>query len=411
MAFPTRRAILGQLGAVALAPALDTFAWAARPQAASQAQIYDVVIAGGRVIDPSQRLSAVSDVAIADGRIARVAEGIPREQARQVVDAAGTLVVPGLIDVHGHVYDRGIPSSIDPDLIGIPRGVTTIVDGGSTGASTFAGFRAYVVERARTRVYALLNISTIGLAVTNELYLDPAMINPKAAIAVIQDNRDVILGIKVRITGRDADVPHDLDVLTKAREAAEATGLPIVMHWTNDRRLLARLVKGDVLAHPFNPARSGPSLLGADGRVLPQILELKDRGIFTDFAHGNHLLWETAEQAARQGWYPDAISTDIHRGHVAPSGVVHDLVSTMGKFLYLGLSIEQVIERVTASPTRMYRFPERIGTLQEGAVADVSVLAVERGAFPVYDSTRQVRTATERLVPVTTIKSGVVARA
>ena len=396
---------------MALAPALDAFSWAERSQASAGAQIYDVVIAGGRVIDPSQRLSAVRDVAIADGRIARVAGTIPRAQARQVVDAIGNLVVPGLIDVHGHVYDRGIPSSIDPDLIGIPRGVTTIIDGGSTGASTFAAFRAYVVERARTRVYALLNISTIGLVVTNELYLDPAMINPTAAIAVIQGNRDVILGLKVRITGRDADVPHDLDVLTKAREAAEATGLPIVMHWTNDRRLLARLVKGDVLAHPFNPARSGPSLLGADGRVLPQILELKDRGIFTDFAHGNHLLWDTAEQAASQGWYPDAISTDIHRGHVAPNGVVHDLVSTMGKFLYLGLSIEQVIERVTASPARMYRFPERIGTLQEGAVADVSVLAVERGAFPVYDSARQARTASERLVPVTTIKSGVVARA
>jgi dihydroorotase len=367
------------------------------------------LIAGGRVVDASQNLAAVRDVAIVNGRIAQVAPNLPRARARQVVDAAGKLVAPGLIDVHGHVYDQAITISIDPDLVGIPTGVTTIVDAGSAGAGTFAGFRKYVIDRAKTRVYALLNISTIGLVVSNEIYLDPAMVDPRAAVAMIQNNRNLILGIKVRITGRDEDVAHDVEVLKKARDAADAAAVPIMLHWTNEPKLLALLKKGDILAHPFNPPRSGPSCIGPDGKVLPQILELKDRGIFTDFSHGGHLLWETAEKAAKQGWFPDTISTDIHRAHVAPNGAVIDLVTTMSKFVYLGLPVEQAIEKVTAAPARMFKFPEQIGTLAPGAVADVSVLGVQPGTFTFLDSTRQTRVGKQRIAPVATIKSGRVA--
>jgi dihydroorotase len=365
-----------------------------------------LLIAGGRVVDPRQGTAAPRDVAIAGGRIARIAGGIDRRQAREVYDAADKLVTPGLIDVHGHVYDSAIPTSIDPDLVGLPRGVTTIVDAGSTGASTFPGFRKYVIERARTGIYAMLNISTIGLVVTNELYLDPKMIDPAAAIKVIQENPSLILGIKVRINGRDDEVAHDLDVLKKARDASDHARVPIMMHWTNEPRLLSILKKGDVLTHPFNPPRSGPSCLGPDGRVFPQILELKDRGIFVDFAHGSHLLWETAEKAAQQGWYPDTISTDIHRAHIAPNGTVVDLVTTMSKFVYLGLSVEQAIERVTAVPARMLKFPEKLGTLEPGTIADVSVLSVERGSFEFLDSTRQKRVGRQRIVPAAAFKSG-----
>jgi dihydroorotase len=400
---------LGQLGAAALLPALDC-SFGSRPAGlASAVQVaseYDLLIAGGRLIDPAQNLAAPRDIAIANGKIALIATGIPRARARQVVDASGKLVTPGLIDLHGHVYDRGITISIDPDAVGVTKGVTTIVDGGSAGAGTFAGFRRYVIDRAATRVYALLNISTIGLVVSNELYLDPRMIDPQAAVRTIQDNRDVILGIKVRITGRDADVAHDIEVMKKARQASDAAGVPIMLHWTNELRLLAMLKSGDILTHPFNPERAGPNCIGPDGKVLPQILALKGRGIFTDFSHGGHLLWETAEKAAQQGWFPDTLSTDIHRAHVAPNGAVIDLVTTISKFLYLGLPLEQAIEKVTSAPARILKFPEKIGTLEVGATADVAVLDVEQGAFEFLDSTRQSRRGRQRIVAAATVRAG-----
>jgi dihydroorotase len=369
---------------------------------------YDLLITGGRVIDATQRLSAVRDVAITGGRIARIDTSIPPQQARQVFDARGKLVSPGLIDIHGHVYDSAITISIDPDVIGIPKGVTTIVDGGSAGAGTFAGFRKYVIERAQTRIYALLNISTIGLVVTNELYLDPRMIDPKAAITTIQQNRSLILGIKVRVNGRQNDLAHDIGVLKKAREASDATGVPIMLHWTNEPDLLAILKKGDVLTHPFNPPSANSSnLVGGEGQtILPQILALKDRGIWTDFSHGGHLAWNIAEAAAKQGWFPDTISTDIHRAHVPPNGVVIDLPTTMSKFLYLGLPIDQAIEKVTAIPAKILAFPEKIGSLQPGSVADVAVLDVATGEFELFDSRREKRIGRQKIVPVATIKGG-----
>ena len=369
---------------------------------------YDLIITGGRVIDPGQGLAGVRDVAISAGRIANVAANIPANQAKQTFDAKGKIVSPGFIDIHGHVYDLGIPISIDPDVIGVNRGVTTIVDGGSTGASSFPGFKRYVIDRVQTRVYATLNISAIGLIVTNELYLDPAMINVKAAVSTIEANRSTILGIKVRVNGTHHDLAHDLEVLKKAREASDATGVPIMMHWTNEPDLLAILKRGDILTHPFNPpSPSSSNLVGGEGtRILPQILALKERGIWTDFSHGGHLAWSVAEAAAKQDWFPDTISTDIHRAHVAPNGVVIDLPTTMSKFLYLGLTVEQAIEKVTATPARIMKFPEKIGTLEVGSVADVTVSELRNGDFEFIDSRREKRTGHQRIVPVATVKGG-----
>jgi len=399
MAQILRRHFLQQAGAAAAA------------FAAPQREVsFDLLIAGGRVIDPAHKIDATMDVGINVGingaQIVGRGPNLPRSRVKQIFDATGKIVTPGLIDMHGHVFDQFLPTSIDPDLIGVPHGVTTIVDAGSAGANTFPGFRKYIIERAATRVCALLNISTIGLVVQNELYLDPKMIDPDAAVKTIEQNRGMILGIKVRITGHDDDVPHDIEVLKRARQAADQTGVPIMLHWTNDRRLLLILKAGDILVHPFNPPRSGPNLLGPDGKVLPQILELKDRGIFTDFAHGTHLQWETAEKAAQQGWFPDTISTDIHRAHAAPNGAVIDLPTTMTKFLHLGLTVNQAIEKVTANPARILKFPEKIGTLEPGSVADVAVIQIQQGDFELLDSNRQKRTVRERIAPVAAVRAG-----
>jgi dihydroorotase len=402
----SRRWFVRATGLAAAIPILPTFAQTREALASSQTSTgYDLLIANGRVIDPGRKLDAVMDVAVANGKIAKVGADIPRSQAREVFDASGKLVTPGLIDMHGHVYDGVASLSIDPDAVGIPKSVTTIVDCGSSGATTFPGFRKYIVERAHTKVFALLNISKVGLVVMNELYSDPALIDPQAAIAIIRETRDVIVGIKIRIRGRDEDVAHDIDALKKTREASDETGVPVMMHWTNEPRLLAMLKKGDILVHPFNPPASGPSLLGADGKVLPQILELKSRGIFTDFAHGNHLKWETAEAAAKQGWFPDTISTDIHRAHVGPTATVQDLVTTISKFLYLGLPLNDALEKVTSNPARILALGA-IGSLQEGNIADLSILDVEKGNFELLDSLHQKRTGHQKIVPVATIRAG-----
>src|SRR5262245_16010305 len=258
MSMLSRRAFMGSVGAAALVPAAGALAGQTRPQAAQQsaassAASIDLLIQGGRVIDPAQKLSAVRDVAIAGGRIARIAENIPAAQARQVYNAAGKLVTPGLIDMHTHVYQYAITLSVDSDIVGFQNGVTTVLDCGSTGSGSFAGLRRYVMESARTRVYALLNISSIGLIVTNEIYLDPNMINAAAAIRIINLNRDRLLGVKVRVNGRHSDLAHDIEVLKAAREVADATGTVIMLHWTTEPDLLNILKRGDILAHPFNP--------------------------------------------------------------------------------------------------------------------------------------------------------------
>ncbi|HEX4346399.1 MAG TPA: amidohydrolase family protein [Vicinamibacterales bacterium] len=422
MSRTTRRTFLGQLGSAATVSGLAGVSLGASPAAAlAQGRggaappvtgaIYDLLIQGGRVIDPAQNISAVRDVAIAGGRIVRVAENIPPAQARQVYDAKGKMVTPGLIDMHTHVYQYGIPLSVDSDIVGWQNGVTTVLDCGSTGASTFPGFRHYVIDSAKTRIYALLNISTIGLVVTNEIYLDPAMINARSAINVITNNRDRLMGVKIRIMGRHSDLDHDKEVLKTAVDVATATGLPIMMHWSDEPDLLNMLRKGDILAHPFNPPSANSSNLfgaGAEGqadKVLPQILALKDRGVYTDGQLATtHHSWAISEKAAAQNWWPDSISTDISR---TPDGQPASVLVPMSEFLHLGMPLEKVIEGATATPAKIMNFPEKVGTLAPGTTADVAVLDLEQGSFEYNDGARQMRTLKQRFVATATIKGGI----
>jgi dihydroorotase len=397
------------LPAVGLAGRAAAQGAAAQTTAAQATATFDLLIRGGRVIDPSQQLSAVRDVAIAGGRIARIAENIPAAQARQVYDASGKIVTPGLIDMHTHVYQYAINLSVDSDIVGFQNGVTTVLDCGSTGSGSFAGLRRYVMESARTRIYALLNISSIGLIVTNEIYLDPNMINAAAAIRTINNNRDRLLGVKVRIMGRKSDLAHDIEVLKVAREVADTTGTRIMLHWTTEPDLLNILKRGDILAHPFNPPSNNSSnLFGADGqqsdKVLPQILALKERGIITDGQLATtHHSWTVSEKAAAQGWWPDTISTDISR---TPDGQPASVLVPMSEFLHLGMPIEQVIAGVTSTPARTMGAPEKIGTLEPGTTADVAVLELEQGSFEYNDGARQMRTLKQRFSAAATIKGG-----
>ena len=425
MSQSNRRAFLGQIGSAAIAiPALGHAlrvggepSLAAAPQAgaaaaqASASASYDLLIAGGRVIDPAQKLSTERDVAIVGGKIARVAANIPPGQARQVYDAKGKIVTPGLIDMHTHVYKYGITLNVDSDIVGYQSGVTTVLDCGSTGATSFMGLRKYVMETAQTRIYALLNISSIGLIVTNEIYLDPRMINPAASIRTIEQNRDRIVGIKVRVNGKKSDLSHDLEVLKSARQVADATGLPIMLHWSVEPELLAMLKKGDVLTHPMNPpSMNSSNLFGNDvdpqsDKVLPQILALKDRGIFTDGQLSTtHSSWAVEEKAAKQGWFPDVLSTDIGR---APDGAPASVLASMTVAMHLGMPLDAVVAAATSTPARAMNFPEKVGTLEPGTTADVAVLDIQQGNFEYPDQARQMRTLKQQFVPVATVKGGI----
>ncbi len=353
---------------------------------------YDLLVRGGRVVDPSQNLFDDRDVAIAGGRIAQVATGIPETEARQVLNAKGKIVTPGLIDVHVHVYDGVAPLGIPADPNCVAKGVTTVVDAGSAGAHTFPGLRKYVINVADTRVYALLNISVVGQSTYSpdnpfgEL-LDLRYANPKLTIKTIEQNRDTILGIKIRLT-RNLAGDHDLQALALAREAAD---------------ILAMLKPGDVITHSFRGGDGG--ILDDKDRVLPEVRAAIARGVHLDVGHGaGSFSFDTAEKAFRQEVLPGTISSDVHQYNV--NGPVFDLATTLSKFLVLGLTLPQVVERATMNAARLFAFPQGLGTLRPGAEADLAVFSLEEGKFEFVDALGARRDGHQRLVPVATVKSG-----
>ena len=369
-----------------------------------QASQFDLVVVGGRVIDPAQDITARRDVGVSAGRIAQVAEQIAPNQGRQVLDASGKIVTPGLIDIHTHVYDGVARFGIEPDPVGIAKGVTSLIDAGSAGATTFPGFRAYVAQPARTRVYALLNISSPGMTVRNEIALLDDL-DVDAAVQTIQTNRDVIVGIKVRML---AGVPdgHDVQVMRRTRAAADRAGVPIMVHIGGQTlplpRILDLLKPGDVVTHAL---RRRGSILDGNGRIYPEVREAVANGIHLDIGHGRgNLDFDVAERVLDQGLLPTTISSDVHRGNVL--GPVFGLPTTLSKFMLLGMSLEQVIERATASPARIFELGEELGTLREGTAADLAVFELAEGDYEFMDSGGKRRRATQRLVPYASIRDG-----
>ncbi len=372
---------------------------------------YDLVVRGGHVIDPSQGLSAIRDVAISRGKVARIAEAIPETEARQVVDARGKIVTPGLIDIHVHVYDGVAPLGIPADPNCIAKGVTTAVDAGSAGAHTFPGLRKYVINVVDTRVLALLNISVVGqstLSTDNpwgEL-IDLRLANPKLAIRTIEENRDVILGVKIRLTANIAG-RHDLEALRLAREVSDAVGLPIMVHiggtFSTLPKILDLLRKGDVITHSYRAGDGG--ILDGNNRVLPEVRKVVQDGVRLDIGHGaGSFGWDVAEAAFRQDLLPGTISSDVH--HYNVHGPVLDLATTLSKFLHLGMKLEDVIARATSNAANTFGFPKGIGSLREGSEGDVSIFQLAEGDFVLFDSVKESRVVHRRLLPVATIKGG-----
>jgi dihydroorotase len=372
---------------------------------------YDLLVRGGKVVDPSQGLSAERDIAITGRTITRVAANIPESEARQVLNARGMIVTPGLIDVHVHVYDGVAPLGIPADPNCIAKGVTTVLDAGSAGAHTFPGLRKYVINVVETRVFALLNISVVGQSTlsTDNPYgelLDLRYANPNLAVQTIEKNRDVILGVKIRLT-RNIAGDHDLQALKLAREAADAVRLPLMVHIGGTASplpaILAMLKKGDVITHSFRGSPGG--ILDDRGRILPEVRKAVEGGVHLDVGHGaGSFSFNTAEKAMAQELLPGTISSDVHQFNY--NGPVFDLATTLSKFLHLGMTLEQVIERATANPARTFGFPKGLGTLREGSEADVAVFALQEGRFEFTDSLGAKRPGKLKLVPMATAKTG-----
>ena len=370
---------------------------------------YDLVIAGGTVIDPASGLHERRDVAIADGRIVAIVPRLPSADAAAVIDASGAFVVPGLVDLHVHVYPGVADLSVEADQTCLGRGATTVVDAGSSGANTFPGFRRWVIEPSRGRILAYLNISLTGQIdpFLGELH-DLRFADPERAAAVALANPDLIVGFKVRVSemlaGRNGLAGLDL-----ALQAGKATNLPVMVHIGGTsfdiEEVLARLRPGDIVTHAYTGWQPG-AIVSDAGRLVPGAREARERGVRFDVGHGaGSFTWPVAEAALADGFRPDTISSDLHRFNIATP--VHDLATTLSKFLLLGLSLDEVIAMATTAPAAALGPAGRsLGTLAVGAEADVTVLRLEEGRYPLTDSAGTVREARRRLVPIAVVRAG-----
>lgn len=373
--------------------------------------MYDLLLAGGRVLDPANGVDGVLDVAIEGGRIAQVATNIPRHEARRVLEVAGNLVTPGLIDVHCHVYDGVAAMGVHPDMAGVRAGVTTVVDAGTAGCATFGAFPRYIIPNCHTEVIPLLHICQTGLS-TNPDIIAERSIDFEGTLRVAEQYRGLIKGIKARMVSPALEI-LGMEMPRLAKRAAKESGLPLMVHIGDTekrydpmviRELLPLLEPGDIVTHLFTANPGG--VLGPDGALVPEARDLAERGVWLDTAHGRlNFGFEVGKRVLDQGLVPHCISTDL----TVPGrlNTVHSLVEMMARFLGLGFTLEQVVAMVTINPARAIGEEGRLGTLGAGRQADVSVLEVRTGRWKVYDALGDSLQVDRTLVPVATVKRGV----
>jgi dihydroorotase len=367
-----------------------------------------VLIRGGTVVDPARGLHARRDVRLTDRRVVEVADDLAAAPAEEVLDARGLLVVPGLIDLHVHVFWGASPFGIEADRHCLPTGATTVVDAGSAGALTFPAFRRYVIEVSRTRILPFLNIGKTGLlsAELGEL-ADLRHIDGAAALRTIEAHRDLIQGVKVRLS-REIVGDNARAALKTALQASEAAGLPIMVHVGDTPlrlvEILAELRPGDVLTHCFHGREEG--ILDGKGRVLAEARAAAGRGVHFDVGHGRgSFAFAVARRALAQGFRPGTVSSDVHGYNL--EGPVYDLATTMSKFLHLGLPLDEVVAMTTAAPARVVRGGAGLGALAPGGIADVTLLALREGPARLTDAAGETVVAARRLVPAGVVRDGV----
>lgn len=363
------------------------------------------------MIDPALQIDEHLDVGVRRGRIAELGPNLAgdgNEPPFQVVDAGGALVVPGLIDIHAHVYSGVCPLTVPADETCSRTGVTTIVSAGDAGANTIEGFRQLVVNLSRTRVLAFLHISTIGLAsfpVGESLELD--LLNVEAAAEAISRFADIIVGLKVRQGGPNVTGSNGLEPLKRALHVGRSAGLPVMVHITDSERpvdeLLALMGKGDIVTHCFTGSEHG---IRTSGRLADAAAVARDRGVLFDVGHGaGSFDFEVAELAGKSGFWPDTISTDLH-SISAPKA--KSLPDVMSKMLAVGMPLGAVIAAVTERAASAIGRTGHLGALRVGNVADIAVLDLQPASDHFVDTFGHQRAAAERLTARHTIRAGVV---
>ncbi len=363
---------------------------------------FDLILKGGRVVDPSQNLDRVTDVAFAGGKVARIGERLPADGGTDVRDVSGRIVTAGLIDMHTHVYWGGTSLGVDAEDFCRRSGVTTCIDTGSAGPGNFPGFRKHVIERSAVRILAYLHVSFAGIYAYSRTIMvgeseEIRLLAPADAAAVAEANRDVVIGIKVRVglraSGRSGAAPLDI-----ALQAANEAGLPLMCHIDDPppsyEEVLERLRPGDVLTHAFRPFPNAP--VDPQGRVKPAVLRARERGVRFDIGHGKgSFAFKTARAMLANGFYPDTISSDVHA--LCINGPAYDQVTTLSKFLCMGMPLDAVIAATTVNAAMALKRPE-LGSLKPGSVGDASILSIEQGAFDYVDVVGEHMTGDRRIL-------------
>ena len=369
---------------------------------------FDVLLKGGRVLDPAQGIDATLDIGTKHGRITAVEADLPSDDAWLVLDVADHFVTPGLIDLHAHLYWGGTDLGVLPDPMCLTTGVTTAADAGSAGWANFTGFRHFIVGQARTRAFAFVNISSIGITdmrVGENLNL--AYCGVEDAIKAIEANRDVAIGVKVRVA-KPICGPNGLEPLRRAAAVRDATGTRMMVHISDSEQYMSEILPilkpGDIITHCFTGR--GRLILDQQRRtVLPEVRAAQQNGIAFDVGHGQgSFSFEVARDALSDGFLPNTISTDLHNYSSHATAV--SLPDVMSKFLYLGRDVPDVVARTTRNAAAAIDMADSLGHLRVGGDADIAVLAVETGPYPMLDAEGNTRTGDQHLEATYTIRAG-----
>jgi dihydroorotase len=369
--------------------------------------MHDLVLKGGRVVDPSQGIDRVADVAFSGGKVAAIGDGLQGKDAR---DVRGRIVTPGLIDLHTHVYWGGTSLGVAAEPLARSGAVTTFVDAGSAGPGNFHGFRAHVIEPSPVRILPYLNLSYPGIYAFSQQVMvgesaDLRLLDARECARVAEENRDLVLGIKVRV-GRGTSNELGNMPLEMALDVAEEIGMPIMAHLDNpppSRKDVLKLLRpGDILTHCFRPFPNAPAT--ADGLVREEVLEARARGVIFDIGHGGGSFgFKTTRAMLANGFLPDVISSDVHI--LSINGPAFDLLTTMSKFLVLGLDLPTVIRLATHNAAAAIRKPE-LGTLKPGSVGDASILELRDGSFEYLDVIGEKVVGKQRLLAAGVVVGG-----
>jgi dihydroorotase len=372
-------------------------------------ETFDLLLTGGTVLNPGSGVRQEVDVAVKDGRIAALEAKLPRAEAKRVIEVPGCYVTPGLIDFHVHSFWGVNPYGCELDALCMSTGVTTAIDAGSSGPSNFKGFKKLVYEPSKTRMIAFIALAQHGVLNDPGELEDLRFADPNAAAATVGESPDVGVGIKVRLHKKGVG-QNGREALRLAIRAGEASKSPVMVHVGNTGISMSEIAdtlrRGDVITHCYTPQK--PSIIDEQGKLLPEVRQAKERGVIFDVGHaGGHFDFNLVRRAMGEGIVPDIISSDLHGRLSQPGfGVVGDLLTTLTKFLPLGLKFDEIIARCTINPARVIGWQDRIGSLEVGREADIAVLQLVNEPTKLRDSVGGEMTAEQRIAARWTIRRG-----